>query len=419
MHNVIIYLKGRLEKLCKFINWQSKTADKVCVKPDFIINENEIAIKCNDEYYTAAYLEGELSGIEENKMLKVEAFFKNIHKTEETRFFPALIQYNEKNEQIAGDYLTVEDNRMFISLELLEETRKVTLELFYSSKGKSEIRITIPGVCFTDKMPHRIVNVATAYFPRKYVEDFEENMKTILEICDNAAGDEKKPDILIFTETAYDRGLINIEERKWISADSGAVKRIRNKAKEHGMYIIFGIHEDEEGRRYNTNLIISPEGEIVGKYRKTHLTYEEYKSGIIPGDELPVFDLSFGRIGMLICWDTWFPEAARVLVSKGAEMIFISTAGNPQSLFRARANENGVYTIVSGVVDDLPSSSCIFDEDGELVTCVSDSKKGYAVATLDFDEHKYSRYLSFANGYGRNLYPLDKRSELYKKEGLI
>lgn len=402
-----------------FIEWASMPADRVCVKPELSINEEEICIRCVDEIYTSICLTSELSGIEKNKTLEVEAFFESVCSSGENKLLPALIQYDGNGNQLAGDLLMNEGNRFFISLELSPEAEKVTLELIYSSKGRSEIRITGIKARFIHNKKHRVVNIATAYFKRKYTEDFEDNMKDILRICDAAAEDEKKPDILLFTETAYDRGLVNIAERKWISADSEAVSRVRNKAKEHGMYIIFSIHEDEKGRRYNTNLIISPEGEITGKYRKTHLTYSEYKAGIVPGDELPVFELPFGKIGMLICWDTWFPEAFRVLAKKGAEIVFISTAGNPQSLFRSRAYENGIHTVVSGVRDGDSSSSCIFDEKGELVVCVSPAEKGYAVASIDLDEHKYVPDLSFANGYGRNLYPAGKRNDLYKREGLI
>lgn len=64
---------------------------------------------------------------------------------------------------------------------------------------------------------------------------------------------------------------------------------------------------------------------------------------MVAGDKYEVFDTELGKIGMLICWDSYFPETARAMALRGAEIILISTAGNPTHRHFARAKENGVY----------------------------------------------------------------------------
>ena len=87
---------------------------------------------------------------------------------------------------------------------------------------------------------------------------------------------------------------------------------------------------------------------MIGKYRKTHLPQAELRGGVSPGEGFPVFDTDFGKISIIICIETGFPEPARELAGKGAEVIFAPTWGaNPIGL-RARAIDNGVYMVNAG-----------------------------------------------------------------------
>ena len=79
----------------------------------------------------------------------------------------------------------------------------------------------------------------------------------------------------------------------------------------------------EDGRRHNTAVLVSADG-VLGAYRKLHLFHDE-QSWFVPGDELPVVDLPVGRVGMVVCFDLWFPEACRALALAGAEMILVPT----------------------------------------------------------------------------------------------
>lgn len=107
--------------------------------------------------------------------------------------------------------------------------------------------------------------------------------------------------------------------------ESPAVARWHQLAQKYDTYIVAGFGEKvSDTALYNSSLVIGPTG-ILGTYRKTHLFFEE-KLYYRPGDlGFPVFDLPFGRIGILICYDLRFPEASRILALKGVDVICVPT----------------------------------------------------------------------------------------------
>jgi N-carbamoylputrescine amidase len=102
-------------------------------------------------------------------------------------------------------------------------------------------------------------------------------------------------------------------------------------AKENDIILIASLFEKAmSGLYYNTTVIFNTDGSTLGKYRKNHIPQDPYfeeKFYFAPGDlGYPVFDTIFGKIGILICWDQWYPEAARLLALQGAQIIFAPTA---------------------------------------------------------------------------------------------
>lgn len=118
-------------------------------------------------------------------------------------------------------------------------------------------------------------------------------------------------------------------------------------AKEHDLYIVAGLNERAAHLVYNTAVLIGPDGKLVGKYRKVCLPREEIAGGVAPGHEYPVFETRFGKVGIMICWDVHFPEVARELANRGAEVIALPIWGGNPLLARARAVENQVYLVTS------------------------------------------------------------------------
>ena len=140
--------------------------------------------------------------------------------------------------------------------------------------------------------------------------------------------------------------------------------RMQALAKELGMVIVASLFEKRAaGMYHNTTVVFDADGADLGMYRKMHIPddpryYEKFY--FTPGDlGFKNFDTKFGRIGVLICWDQWFPEAARLTAMQGAQVIFYPTAigWHPaekaeygetqwqawQTIQRGHAIANGVY----------------------------------------------------------------------------
>lgn len=139
-------------------------------------------------------------------------------------------------------------------------------------------------------------------------------------------------------------------------------------AKKHDLYIVVGLMEKdtETGLVYNVAVLIDPDGKVAGKYRKTSLPRGENISGIVPGDSYPVFDTKFGKLGMMVCYDAFFPEVARRLSLNGAEIIALPVWGCNPELVTARCAENGVYIVSSTYTDPKHKwiKTAIWDREG-------------------------------------------------------
>jgi len=104
--------------------------------------------------------------------------------------------------------------------------------------------------------------------------------------------------------------------------DGPSVSAIRGAARAAGVSVAFGFAEQEGGRYYNTAVLVDAEGEILLRYRKTHL-YESDQGVFEPGQTFPVCEWQGIRVGLLICFDIEFPESARALARQGAELILV------------------------------------------------------------------------------------------------
>ena len=143
-------------------------------------------------------------------------------------------------------------------------------------------------------------------------------------------------------------------------------KILSDLAKELGVVIIASLFEKRmKGLYHNTVAVLDADGEYLGKYRKMHIPddpgyYEKFY--FTPGDlGYKVFNTKFGNIGVLICWDQWYPEASRITALKGADILFYPTAigwdisqdeatnqeqyNAWQTIQRSHAIANGVHTV--------------------------------------------------------------------------
>ena len=136
--------------------------------------------------------------------------------------------------------------------------------------------------------------------------------------------------------------------------DGPAITAMRELAGKHSLVLICPIFEKADDAYFNTAFVLGPEGEIIGRYRKVHVPqiplWEEatyFQTGDLG---FPVFDTPYGRIGVQLCWDTFFPEGFRILALNDAQIVFTPTASaffhshrKWERALSAAAHSNGLF----------------------------------------------------------------------------
>ncbi len=189
-------------------------------------------------------------------------------------------------------------------------------------------------------------------------------------------------------------------------------------AKELGIVIIASLFEKRApGLYHNTTAVLDADGTYLGKYRKMHIPddpgyYEKFY--FTPGDlGYKVFNTKFGKLGVLICWDQWYPEAARITSLMGAEILFFPTAigwdtneQDPsinveqynawQTIQRSHSVANGVYVVSVNRVgreanQQFWGGSFVSNPFGSLMYLASHDQEEVKVVELDLDKTEYYR----------------------------
>jgi N-carbamoylputrescine amidase len=190
------------------------------------------------------------------------------------------------------------------------------------------------------------------------------------------------------------------------------VVRMQALARELGVVIPVSVYERAGTARFNTVVVVDADGEVAGEYRKSHIPqapgYEE-KFYFSPGDTgFEPVPTAFGRLGIAICWDQWFPETARALALRGADFLMYPTAigsepGTPQldsmehwrTVMRGHAAANMMPVVASnrigtevtdGVTMTFYGSSFIADHTGALVASADRTDEQVLVHRFDLDE---------------------------------
>ena len=230
----------------------------------------------------------------------------------------------------------------------------------------------------------------------------KQNLEHMEEFIEKATG--KKADLIVFPELALTGYLCRdlIYELAEPIPTGPSTERIIELAKKHEVYIVFGMPERSEkipSVIYNSSVFVGPEG-FIGRYRKmflpTHSVFEE-KRYFRPGFEANVFRTEIGRIGLMICYDVYFPEVARLLSFKGAQMIVCISASPAvrrtyfEILLSARAVENCVfvsYVNLVGLENGLQfwGGSRLISPNGDLIAKAKYYEEDLVVAEVDYGE---------------------------------
>lgn len=234
--------------------------------------------------------------------------------------------------------------------------------------------------------------------------DTKENTRQAVELVGLAAGEGAR--IVCLPElfnTPWFPATIDPEYFRYAEPEDGpTITAMREAAAREGVVLVANIFEADGEDRFNTAFVIGSDGDIIGKYRKIHvpqIPLWEEKTYFRPGNlGFEVFDTPFAKIGVLICWDVFFPEGFRILALKGAEVIFCPTAAafshshkKWDRAISAAAHANGVYIMRVNRVgkesrQEFYGRSLCIGPDGELVGKPSGSSVGIVLADIDLSE---------------------------------
>ena len=253
------------------------------------------------------------------------------------------------------------------------------------------------------------IAVAQMWSTRDKQENLEQMEFLVREAAANGARLVALPEI--FTYVGLDSG-------SWENAEDipgPTVEKLSRLARELSVTIHGGslLEKSADSRRvHNTSVVVTPDGNVVGKYRKLHLsdirlsgnsTVVAEPEMVIGGEDIVVVDSEVGKLGLSICFDVRFPELYRLLTLQGAEIIFVPSAftiytgkDHWETLLQARAIENQVHVVAAGQLgvrsakEAFYGRSLVVDPWGVIVSKARD-KVGIIYADIDLDHQRELR----------------------------
>ena len=212
---------------------------------------------------------------------------------------------------------------------------------------------------------------------------------------DGLINQTKITDILVLPELCNSGYNFTSFEEAWKTSEeienSIFIDYLTSKCKQFNLYIVSGFNERDNKDLYNSAILIGPKG-YIGKYRKLHLFMNE-KDYFKPGNSsLPVFDIGFCKIGMLVCFDWIFPEVWRILALKGAEIIChpsnLVLSGLAQKAVPIHALTNRIFIITAnrvGTEGDLSFTglSIIANPHGDILFQASQTQEEAVMKDID------------------------------------
>jgi predicted amidohydrolase len=261
---------------------------------------------------------------------------------------------------------------------------QLVVQLHLQWAPRATVRWSDVTLVETQPRPPRTVRLAAVHFRPSGGRTPADNCRMYEPLIAGAA--RQKADLIVLGETLT---YVNVGKAMHEVAEpvpGPSTEYFGELAGRHNTYIVAGLVERAGHLVYNVAALLGPDGKLAGKYRKVCLPRGEIEAGIAPGGDYPVFDTRFGRLGLMVCYDGFFPEVARELSNRGAEVIAWPVWGCNPMLARARACENHVY-VVSSTYEDVSREwmlSAVFDHTGRTVALAKDWGT-VAVAEVDLN----------------------------------
>ena len=229
-------------------------------------------------------------------------------------------------------------------------------------------------------------------------EEHATMVSTAWRLASGAADDGAR--LLVLPEYLNAMGLAREAAQHRASGAQEIIEQARVFCRDAAVWLLLPIVEQRRDARYNAAHLISPSGDTVLRYDKTHLTITERRDfGLTPGDALPVVDTPMGRIGVMTCYDVYFPEVAGVLSLQGVDLILfpsLQRSDTPERcrlLIRVRAMDSTCHLVRASYglphgEDYAPGKvyggSCVVASDG---TVLADAGLHEGVAIAEVDLH--------------------------------
>jgi predicted amidohydrolase len=285
------------------------------------------------------------------------------------------------------------------------KTRAIDLELVLQWTATGQVEWQSISLQAAAAPAPRKVRVAAVWLRPRNSPTGTESVQRFAEYVDRIAP-QHRPDVIVLGEMINRVGAPGDPDVQAEPIPGPTTARMSEQARRHRSWIAFSMVERDGADLFNTGVLIDRTGRIAGKYRKVQLPFEEVSLGIAPGSGFPVFETDFGRVGLLICHDASFPEAARELTLNGAEIILMPIWGGREALVRARAIENGVHVVTSGY--NYPSE--IIGPTGDVLAAVpAGNEPAVAVAEIDLSQRFRQDWI----GDWNDSYRRQQRSSAY------
>ncbi len=237
------------------------------------------------------------------------------------------------------------------------------------------------------------------------------NRSRVLALCDRLAD----ADLIVFPECALTGyGAADLDEARRIAVDPSFLEPFRGRS------VLVGALQREDDRVYNVATLFLPDGSRHD-YRKTHLPFMGADRFCAPGDRLKPIDTPWGRLGILVCYDLRFPEAARTLALRGADLILVPTnwpegaVVSAEHVCIARAAENRVFVATCNRVGEelgfrFIGRSKIIGIDGEILAAAGADETTLSV-DLNLAQARQKRRVVTPGEYETDVFA--RRPELY------
>ncbi|GAF72700.1 unnamed protein product, partial [marine sediment metagenome] len=249
----------------------------------------------------------------------------------------------------------------------------------------------------------------------------EDNIRYYGDLCEAAC--KRHPDIVVLPEIALQWQLKGSPLELAAPVPGPQTETFSQLARQYGTRVLLGLLERDADAVHNSAILIDPDGNIEGKYRKVHLAVgQESDSGILPGDRFTVVDTQIGRIGCNICMDSSAAESARMVGLGGADFLLLPIMGdhrasrwNPgppifnesrwRAIMRTRAMDN---QFCLAVARNTAIGSCIIDRKGDVLAW-NEGDEDFVEAVVEVDDG----YRTWNGGCFRAINWMQRRPHLY------